>query len=168
MPVNKEQTMTELSLPEIGGLNTAIARRQDAYWLHVRGAGKQSRKGFTDAIQAFCEYVDPQGDQSSDPKAAYMRLTQKLYAPLGLSSKVIHHLRETASFQTLRDHMTPRLLFALSVLEDDLSAWMTDAMQRGDLRSVIKAHMSDEAKKTAAFCGVAPKAKPVKQGRKAA
>ena len=28
MTVKKEQTMTELSLPEIGGLNTAIARRQ--------------------------------------------------------------------------------------------------------------------------------------------
>ncbi len=160
--------MTEFSLPEISGLNTAIARRQDAYWLNVRAAGKQSRKTFTDVIKVFCEYVDPQGDQSSDPKAAYLRLTQKLYVPLGLSSKVIHQLRETASFQTLRDHMTPRLLFALLVLEDDLSAWIQDAMKRGALRSVIKAHMSDEARKTAAFCGVQPKAKPVKYGRKAA
>lgn len=153
MTVKKEQTMTELSLPEIGGLNTAIARRQDAYWCNVREAGKQSRKTFTDVIKAFCEYVDPQGDHSSDPKAAYMRLTQKLYAPLGLSSKVIHDLRETTPFQTLRDHMTPRLLFALSVLEDDLSACIQDAMKRGDLRSVIKAHMSDEARKSAALEG---------------
>ena len=160
--------MTQLSLPEISGFNTAMTRRQDAYWRNVREAGKQSRKTFTDVIKAFCEYVDPQGDQSSNPAASYMRLTQKLYAPLGLSSKVIHHLRETTPFQTLRDHMAPRLLFALSVLEDDLAAWIHDAMDHGALRSVIKARMRDEAQKTAVFCGVVPKATPVKQARKAA
>ncbi len=143
--------MTDHNVAHIDALNKAVARRQEAYWLNVREAGKQSRKAFTDVIKAFCEYVDPQGDQSSDPAMAYMRLTQKLYSPLGLSSKVIHQVRETTDLKNLRDQMAPRLLFALSVLEDDLAVWMDAAMKRHELRSVIKAHMGDEAKKTALF-----------------
>ena len=143
-----------------------IQRRRDLYWCNVREAGKQSRKAFTDAVKAFCEYTDPQGDQSSDPAAAFLRYTQKLYSPLGLSSKVIHQLRETEDLKNLRDYMAPRMLFALSILEDDLAAWIPAAMKRGELRSVIKAHMGDEAKKTALFCGVVPKAKPARKSTK--
>lgn len=155
--------MTGQSLTETVVLNQGVVTRDDAYLSHVREAGKQSRNQFTAAIKMFCEYVDPQGDRSSDPKQAYTRLTTKLYAPLGLSSKVIHHLRENEDYKNLRDHMPQRLLFALSVLEDDLSRWIPDAIKRNELRSTIKAHMTDEAKKTAAFCGVAPKEKPVKR-----
>lgn len=137
----------------LSATDKALARN-DQYWEHVRAAGKVSRRNFTDQLQAFCDYVDPQGDKSSDPKAAFMRLTTALYAPLGLTSKLIHKLREATSLGNLRDAMPPRVLFALSVLEDDLSAYLKEAIQKGELRTVIKARIRDEAKKMAVFCGV--------------
>lgn len=157
--------MTANSLVEIDVINTAITKREGDYRFHVREAGKQSRKAFTDAVKAFCEYVDPQGDQSSDPDAAYMRYTTKLYSPLGLNSKVIKQLRDADDLGVLRDYMSARVLFALSVLEDDLAVWIPAAIARNELRSVIKKHMGDEAKKTASFCGVEPKPKAAKKGK---
>jgi hypothetical protein len=143
--------MTEHSIAHIDVLNKAVARRQETHWFHVREAGKLSRRAFTDVLKAFAEYVDPQNQASSDPDQTYLRLTTKLYSPLGLSSKVIHQLRETTELKNLRDHMSPRLLLALSVMESELAEWIGAAMKRGELRTFIKAHLGDEAKKAAAI-----------------
>lgn len=150
----------------ITGGNRAVARRQSTHWFHVREAGKLSRRDFTDSLKAFSAYVDPKGDASSDPGQTYLRLTQKLYSPLGLSSKVIHQLRETVDLNNLRDQMTPRLLLALSVLEAELAAWIETAMEQKELRTTIKQHIDTEAKKTAEFCGVPTKEKKTKRAAK--
>ena len=157
------EDVNDQSLTQVLSDENAVALRRDKYWLHVREAGRQSRRDFTDQLKAFCAYVDPQGDASSDPEAAFMRLTTALYTPLGLTGKVIHKLREAKTLNVLRDRMTPRVLFALSVLEEDLAAYLKEAMKRGELRSTIKAHMRAEAKRMAAFCGIAPKAARVKE-----
>lgn len=159
--------MSEQSVLLVTASNQALSQRQIDHWFHVREAGKLSRRAFTEVIKAFCEYVDPQGGKSSDPKMAYMRMTTKLYSPLGLSSKVIHQLREIHDLNVLRDHMPSRVLFALSVLEEELSTWIDTAMKAKALRSVIKKHIDEEARKTADFCGVKPKDKKTTQ-RKAA
>lgn len=159
--------MTANSITEIQVLNTAIAQRQATHWFHVREAGKLSRRAFTDTLKAFAAYIDPDHNASSSPEQSYMRLTQKLYSPLGLSSKAIHHLRETTDLNNLRDLMSPRLLLALSVLEAELADWIDHAMKNQELRSVIKQHIDQEARKAALFCGVEPKAKATKK-RKAA
>lgn len=158
--------MAENSLVEFVGAGNAVDLRRDRYWKSVREAGRYSRAKFTDQLKAFCAYTDLQGDQSSDPEQAYMRLTTALYTPLGLTGKTIKRLREAGNLKVLRDHMPERALFALSILEDDLADYLHAAMKRGDLRSTIKAHLRDEAKKAAAFCGLHPKAKAKPASRK--
>ena len=134
-----------------------------AYLSHVREAGKLSRSVFMDMIKRFSEYEDPTGDKSSSPKDAFMRTTMAIYSPLGLSSKVVKQLHEIEDIGNLRDAMDAQALFAMSVLEDRLTTMIGKALDDKELRTTIKAMIRDEAKRTAAFLGIQPKAKPAKR-----
>lgn len=144
-------------------IGRGIVVHDAAYLSHIREAGKLSRSVFMDTIKRFSEYEDPTGDKSSSPKDAFMRTTMTIYSPLGLSSNLVKQLHEMEGIGNLRDAMDAQTLFAMSVLEDRLTAMIGKAIDDQELRTSIKAMIKDEAKRTAAFLGIQPKAKPAKR-----
>lgn len=103
----------------------------------IREVGKVDRRALTDAIQAFVQYVDPQGEGSTRPDLAYTNITGQIYAPFGLNKK---SWEETLKAPR-RDRFSEAQLTFVQAAERSAAAVLEAGISQKKTRHEIKADL---------------------------
>lgn len=84
---------------------TTLAALKNSYWMHERQAGKLSRLSFTDALQAFFDYTDPNQQKSTTPtlSAFIERNTSLMYRTLKIDRRHISARLRGVPDEIIRD-----------------------------------------------------------------
>ncbi|SHF04429.1 hypothetical protein SAMN02745157_1506 [Kaistia soli DSM 19436] len=125
-----------------GGVSAPRSRHLEA----IREAGKADRAALTEAIQAFVEYIDGNGEGASRPDLAYVNMTRTIYAPFGLNVKA----REAKEIpDDSRDTFSATELSFLQVAERTAAEVILAGIAASWTRAEIKARVKEMAEQFA-------------------
>lgn len=134
---------------EVQRVNTGqLAERGNQHWPALREAGKIDRLNFTDAIQAFVDYVDGEGEGSTRPDLAYSNFTRSVYAAFGLNAKQRESLMNGE--KKSRDLFDLMELRYLQMAESTAAAIIFQGIAAKATRKSIKATVKNECGQIAA------------------
>ncbi len=102
----------------------------------LREASKIDRRTFTDAIKAFTEYEDSEGNASTAPHLAYPNFTRTVYAAFGLNKKQREALMNGQTKS--RDLFSIRDLRYLQMAESTAASIIFEGIAAGVCRKAIK------------------------------
>ena len=120
----------------------AIEARSNQHWPALRESGKIDRMNFTDAIKAFNDYVDKEGEGASRPDLAYSNFTRSVYAAFGLNSKQREALMNgDVKSRDMFDLMELRFL---QMAESTAAAIIFEGIEAQATRKAIKAAVKAE------------------------
>lgn len=116
---------------------TLIQTEEDKKYLErVREAGKGDRRKLTDAVQAFNDYVDSEGNCSTMPKHAYTNMTKKIYSKRGLNREMVE---ARLAGKVGRDVVSDTDLTYIQTAERLVAKLILQKIKLGETRLEIKA-----------------------------
>lgn len=116
--------------------------RFNQYQPALREAGKIDRRNFTDAIKAFNEYVDSEGEGASRPDLAYSNFTRTVYSAFGLNKTQREALAGGEAYD--RGLFTVTELRYLQMAESTAAEIIWEGMAAKASRRSIKAKVKEE------------------------
>lgn len=128
-------------LPSVNDSHTPDIRANQ-HWPAVRDGGKIDRRNLTDAIKAFIDYVDHEGEGSSRPDLAYSNFTRTIYAGFGLNKQQREAIE--AGDTRGRDLFDLTELRYLQMAESIAAAIIWEGMDARATRKSIKAKVKEE------------------------
>ena len=104
---------------------TAKANKDNDEWLEAREKAKETRKGLSDTIKAFCEYAETERGElyKSGRCPYYIKLTNLVYKTL--------ELQKPKGARSARDVFNGAIVEKIEYLEDVLSNLLEEHIQHG-------------------------------------
>lgn len=153
--------MGALEVASLATQSTAIVQRNERRLTALRESTKIEREAFTDAIKAFCAYVDRTGKKSENPERAYSNFTRQVYAAFGLNKKQIEARMNDEQY--LRAHFDAmELLFVQSAERSAAHAFII-GMEQNLTREDVKAGVKDAITKVRETFGYVAEGKMFKK-----
>lgn len=128
--------------------DSALPDRINSHLPALREAGKIDRMNFMDAVKAFTEYVDDEGEGSARPELAYANFTRSVYAAFGLNK--IQREALMNGERPSRDLFDVTELRYLQMAESTAAAVIWEGIAARVTRKAIKTAVKEECGKIAA------------------
>jgi len=118
-----KETIQQIHNDKLIAEATAKANKDNDEWLQAREKAKETRKGLSDTIKAFCEYAQAErGEPYKSGKCPYyIKLTNLVYKSLGL--------QKPKGARSARDIFNGAIVEKIDYLEDRLSNLLEEHIQ---------------------------------------